>query len=123
MKLSKKKIERIRESITPVEIPKGYHYKVARYFDKSIHKDFVKMMNENFGTSKDFIRDLGRMHKSVDDKLLTVVIYNSKKQPVAVRQAVSNTGAGHIWVTNTFNPNIMFKGTTSMEVVRYYRPE
>lgn len=66
----------------PVKIPKGFYFKAGPYFEKALYKDFRKMMRENFGTSLKFLRELDKMHRLIQDQLRSVVIYNSKSQPV-----------------------------------------
>lgn len=77
------------ENPLPISLPKGYFFKVGRYFDKSVYKDFVRMMNEGFGRDKKFQNELDKMHRVIEENLLTVVIYNSKSKPVGAGLVVT----------------------------------
>ncbi|MNT01134.1 hypothetical protein D3C72_1355880 [compost metagenome] len=89
-------------------LPKGYSFKVGRYFDKAVYKDFVKMMKENFKTSKQFQSELDRMHRTIEENLLTVVIYNSKSKAV---------GAGLV-VTGADRASFLYCGSISSKYRR-----
>lgn len=67
----------------PLIIPIGLHFKVGRYFDPQLNAHFIKVMRKNFGRSDELEKGLSQLHKEINERLLVVVIYNSKNKPIA----------------------------------------
>jgi len=66
------------EKPMPLQIPKGYSFRVGKYFDPELYKDFHKIMRETFMSSDIFMANLDKLHRKINQNVHLVIIYNSK---------------------------------------------
>lgn len=57
-------------------LPRGYHHAAGRYFDRRLYRDFRRAMAANFGAKTAFMEELDAMHRTIENRLRTVVLYH-----------------------------------------------
>ena len=94
----------IWSNLSTVELPDGYSYITKPNNDEEIKQFFRRLVKQNFQVNDEYIDLMNKSSMSVDENILTTVIFDVRKEPV---------GLGSFYVDPQTNCSYLFCGNIS----------